>query len=69
MKVEVKLEIIDHQVMKFNKSETPLKEFQKMHPGTTRSFMIHYMEKYNMVYCITFHNFLNIGPIIRSMIK
>ena len=69
MKVDITLEVIDHGVMKFNKSETPLKEFQKMYPGTTKGFMISYMEKYNMVYCTTFHNFLNVGPIIQNMVK
>ena len=49
MTIDIKLEIIDSEIMKFNTSEKPLKEFQKMYPGTTRGFMIHYMEKNNMV--------------------
>ena len=69
MTIDVKLEIVDSEIMKFNTSETPLREFQKIHPGTSRSFMIHYMEKYNMVWCKTFNNFLNIGPLIKNQIK
>lgn len=69
MKVNVTLEIMDHGVMKFNKSETPLKEFQKDFPKATKTHMIHYMEKYNLVWCKTFRHFVNVGPIIDSMIK
>lgn len=69
MTIDIKLEIIDSEIMKFNTSEKPLKEFQKMYPGTTRGFMIHYMEKNNMVWCKTFNNFLNIGPLIKNQIK
>lgn len=69
MTVNVKLEILDHQGMSFTKSEKPLREFQKDFPLATKASMIRYMEKFNMVWCLTFHNFLNIGPIINNRIK
>jgi len=69
MKVNVQLEIMDHGVMKFNKSETPLKEFQKDFPLATNAQMIRYMEKFNLVWCKTFRHFVNVGPILDNLIK
>ncbi len=69
MTVNVKLEILDHETVKFSPSDKPLKELQKTYPEATRGFMLLYMEKYNMVWCKTFQNFLNIGPLVKSQIK
>ena len=69
MKVDVRLEIIDSEIMKFNKSETPLKEFQKDFPLATKAQMIRYMAKFNIVWCKPFHHFVNVGPIINNLIK
>ncbi len=68
MKVDVRLEIVDHQIMKFTMYTEALEAFRQNFPKATKAFMILYMEKHNVVWCETFHNFVNVGPIIQNKI-
>lgn len=68
MKVDIQIEIVDHQIMKFTIYNEALEAFRQNFPKASKAHMIHYMEKHNVVWCKTFHNFVNIGPIIQNKI-